>query len=87
MRALILAGLILGILNGFLKPILKFISFPVIILTLGLFLFVINILIIFLTTKAVPDLVIEGLTNYIYVALVFAIVNTIEHLYLKFKSK
>ncbi|MDD4352409.1 MAG: phage holin family protein [Candidatus Gracilibacteria bacterium] len=85
-EVLVKAGLWLGVLNAFVKPLLKFISFPVIILTLGLFLFVINIFILFLTNYFVPDLIIEGAVTYIYLAIIFAIVNSIEHLYLKFKK-
>lgn len=85
-RVLILAGLCLGVLNLLLKPVLKFFTFPLIVLTLGLFLFVINIFMLFLTTYLVPDLVIQGLANYIYVALIFSLVNTLEHFFNKKKS-
>ncbi|MDL2262412.1 phage holin family protein [Bacteroidales bacterium OttesenSCG-928-I21] len=51
----ILVAIILGILNAFVKPILKFLSFPITVLTLGLFLFVINALIIMLASKLMGD--------------------------------
>ncbi|HYU64736.1 MAG TPA: phage holin family protein [Candidatus Paceibacterota bacterium] len=41
-REYIIAGVVLGLLNLIVKPILKAISFPIIILTLGLFSLVIN---------------------------------------------
>lgn len=47
-KTLLLAGLILGLLNFFLKPILKFITFPLRLLTFGLFGLVINMGIIWL---------------------------------------
>lgn len=49
--ASILVAIVLGILNAILKPILQFISFPVTIITLGLFLFVINTIIILIASS------------------------------------
>ncbi|HDZ54806.1 MAG TPA: hypothetical protein ENI19_02105 [Candidatus Nealsonbacteria bacterium] len=45
-KYLLLAGLILGLLNFFLKPILNFITLPLRLLTFGLFSLIINMLII-----------------------------------------
>jgi len=42
-------ALVFGIVNTFIKPVLKFFSFPVTFLTLGLFLLVINALMLLLT--------------------------------------
>lgn len=39
---LVLVGLILGVINAFLAPILKAVAFPLNLLTLGLFTFVVN---------------------------------------------
>lgn len=46
----ILVAIVLGILNAIVKPVLQFLSFPITILTLGLFLLVINTLIILLAS-------------------------------------
>ena len=46
---LIAVALILGLITSFVKPVLKFLSFPFIILTLGLFLLVINAALLKLT--------------------------------------
>jgi putative membrane protein len=40
--AIVAVALILGLVNAFIRPLLKFFTCPLIILTLGLFLFVIN---------------------------------------------
>ena len=40
---LLLLALVLGLINGLVKPIVKFFSLPAVLLTLGLFLLVINI--------------------------------------------
>jgi len=44
---LIVASLLLGILNAFVKPILMLLALPLVILTLGLFTFVINALLLY----------------------------------------
>ena len=46
----VLVALIFGILNAFIKPIIKLISLPLIILTLGLFVFIVNALMLELTS-------------------------------------
>ena len=51
---LLLAGLVLGLLNLLVKPILSFFSFPFIVLTLGLFYLVINGLILLLAAYFLP---------------------------------
>jgi putative membrane protein len=51
---LLLAGLVLGLLNLLVKPILSFFSFPFIVLTLGLFYLVINGLILLLASYFLP---------------------------------
>lgn len=60
-QILFLAGIILGLLNFFLKPILKFITLPLWFLTFGLFSLVINIGMILLVDIIFPELKIEGL--------------------------
>jgi putative membrane protein len=48
--ALFLTGLVLGLVNGFIRPILMLISMPLTCATLGLFSFVINALMLILVT-------------------------------------
>jgi putative membrane protein len=47
--ALLFVALVFGLLNASIKPLLKLLSLPIIILTLGLFLFVINALMLLMT--------------------------------------
>lgn len=49
-RTVVLVALIFGILNTFVRPIAKIVSLPFIILTLGLFVFIINALMLQLTS-------------------------------------
>jgi putative membrane protein len=49
-KTVVIVALIFGIVNVFIKPILKLISLPFIILTLGLFVFIVNALMLQLTS-------------------------------------
>lgn len=61
MQYLLLTGCALGVINFFIKPILKIITLPLRILTLGLFGLVLNMLIIWLVDILFPELVISGI--------------------------
>jgi putative membrane protein len=50
LASLLGVALVFGVVNTIVKPILKLFSFPVVLLTLGLFLFVINGLMLLLTS-------------------------------------
>lgn len=72
---LLIAGLVLGILNFFIKPILKILSAPLIILTLGLFIFIINLFILWLLKVFVPALSIQGFFAYLWTLLLLTAIN------------
>jgi len=84
---LVFTGAVLGFLNAFLKPIIKIFSFPVIFLSGGLFLIVINAVLLWIMTGFFDVLAIEefkvmiegGLLTYAYAGAVFGIVNWLEH--------
>ncbi|MEA3293198.1 MAG: phage holin family protein [Patescibacteria group bacterium] len=60
-KYLILAGLFLGTINTFIKPIIKFITLPLRILTLGLFTLVINMVILRTVDIVSPQITISGI--------------------------
>lgn len=60
-ESLIAAALLLGIINAFVRPILVILTFPITLLTLGLFLLVINGLMIELVSWLLPGFVVAGL--------------------------
>jgi putative membrane protein len=72
---LLIAGLILGLINFFIKPILKLISAPLIALTLGLFTIVINMGLLWLLTNLVPELTIVNLWAYFWGTIIISTVN------------
>ncbi len=60
-QILILIGSALGLINFFIKPILKIITLPLIILTLGLFGLIINMVTVWIVDVLFPELIIPGL--------------------------
>ena len=84
----LLAAIVLGVINTFVKQILKIITLPINFLTLGLFTFVINAVVLYLTTLVVPGFMIDGMLTAILGAIVLSIVSTIlSHLAKELKLK
>ncbi|PWA12605.1 hypothetical protein DCC39_05120 [Pueribacillus theae] len=74
--AAILASMILSLMNIFVKPFLILLTLPVTVLTLGLFLIVINAITLMFTSALMGDLfVIEGFGSAILAAIVIALLN------------
>lgn len=69
----LVTAIVLGVVNTFIRPLLLFLSLPVNILTLGLFTFVINAVLILLVARIVPGFHVDGF----WMALVFAIVLSV----------
>ena len=73
--SLLIAGLVLGIANAILKPVLTLLTLPLVIVTFGLFLLVINIAMIGLAEWIAPDFSIDGFWTYVGVVIVVWLVN------------
>lgn len=71
--AALLVALVLGLLNAFIKPLILLLTLPINILTLGLFTFVVNALIILMVSAIVPGFRVNGF----WYALLFSIVMSI----------
>lgn len=75
---LIIVGLVLTVVNAFLKPILLILSCPAVILTLGLFIFVINGAILMVAGSIVGEnLIIDGFRAAFLGGLVLSITNMV----------
>jgi putative membrane protein len=72
---LLIAGLVLGILNTFLKPIITLLSLPFIVLTLGLFLIIVNALTLSLTAWLVNGFDVHGFWPAVFGSLIISLVN------------
>lgn len=73
----IVAALVLGILNWTVKPILNILALPITILTLGLFTFVINGVVINLLASLMSGIEVAGFGSAMIVALIISIVNSV----------
>jgi putative membrane protein len=71
----LIAALVLGAMNFIVRPILLLVTLPITILTLGLFLFVVNALVLLLAAALVPGFTIDGLWTAILAALLLALFN------------
>ena len=75
--AALIAAIVVGFVNGTLGFILKLITFPLSIITLGLFWFVINALMLKLAAALVPGFRIDGFLPAFLGAIVLSLVNMV----------
>ncbi|MFW5787147.1 MAG: phage holin family protein [Halanaerobiales bacterium] len=74
-----LAALILGIVNSVVKPIFTILTLPLTILTLGLFLFVLNGLMLMLAAAFVPGFTVSGIFSAIFGSIVLGLLTGWTH--------
>lgn len=72
---LLLTGLVVGVLNLFVRPIVTLLSLPFIIVTLGLFFFAINGLMIYLAAAILDGLTVDGCVPALLGGIVMALFN------------
>lgn len=73
----ILVVLAMGFANTFLKPILKLISFPITVLSLGLFLLVINVIVVYIVDYFIDGFHVNGFVPPLIFSFVLSITSTI----------
>jgi putative membrane protein len=78
--SLLIAAVVFTIVNAFVKPILTVLSIPFIVVTLGLFYFLINILMLYITDWLVTDFEIDSFWWAALAAIIVSIVNWILNL-------
>ena len=79
----LLAAVVLGVVNTFIKPVLSFVTAPLTIVSLGLFTFVVNAVVLFIVSYFVPGLMIGGWMAAILGAIVLSVVATVLNALLK----
>jgi putative membrane protein len=70
-----MAGLILAIINTIIKPVIVIFSLPAIVLTLGLFMIVVNGLTVYLASKLYSPLEITNFWAAIFAGMMIGLVN------------
>ena len=73
----LLGAAVLALANAFVKPVLTILTFPIILITLGLFYFVLNIAMLALAEWIAPDFSIDGFWTYVGATIVVWLVNWI----------
>jgi putative membrane protein len=74
--ALVLA-VVLGAINLFIRPIILLLTLPLTLITLGLFSFVINALLILLAARIIPDFSVDGFWTALLFSIVVALLNAL----------
>jgi len=77
--AAFVTALVLGIINAFIKPVLVILTLPLNVLTLGLFTFIINALLIMLTGIIVPGFEVMSFWWALLFGLILSLVNFVLH--------
>jgi putative membrane protein len=72
---ILLGAAVLALANAFVKPVLTILTFPIILITLGLFYFVLNIAMLALAEWIAPDFSIDGFWTYVGATIVVWLVN------------
>lgn len=79
--AALIAAVVIGFINGFIKPILSILSLPITFLTLGLFALVINGICFWLASILVPGFSVHGLLGIILGPIVLSLASTFLNKY------
>jgi len=71
----LVAALVLGLVNALVRPILVLLTLPVTLVTLGLFIFVINALLFWFVASFVKGFAVEGFGSAFFGAIVYALIS------------
>jgi putative membrane protein len=74
---LIIAAAVFGVLNTILKPLLKLLTLPLAVITLGIAWFGVSMFMLWLTALLVGDFSIHGFWNYVWATIIVWIVNLV----------
>jgi putative membrane protein len=77
LKAALLAALVLGLINAIIRPLLIFFTLPLTILTLGLFVLVINAVLVLLASRIVPGFLVDGFWWAMLFSLIVSVINWI----------
>ena len=74
---LVWSALVFGVLNTFLKPVLKLLTFPVAVLTLGVAWFFVSLFMLWLTQSIIGGFEIHGFWNFVWATIIVWVVNLV----------
>src|ERR1700730_19176854 len=73
--ALIVAALLLGVFNAFIRPVLLILSAPLILVTLGFFILVVNALLLLLVPSIVSGFHVDGFWSAFWGAIIISVIS------------
>jgi putative membrane protein len=76
-KTALIAALVIGLVNATIGLFLKIITFPLTLVTVGIFWFVINALMLMLASAFVPGFTVQGFTPAFFGAIVLSLVNLV----------
>lgn len=75
----VVAAIAIGVVNTFIKPILQLIALPISLLTFGIFAFLVNVFLLWMTARFVPGFTIANFTTAIIASIVLSLVSWFLH--------
>jgi putative membrane protein len=77
--SLLFAALVLGVVNAIVRPVLLFLTLPITVITLGLFLLVLNGAMLGLAALLVPGFVIDGFWSALFGAIIVSLTGMVAN--------
>lgn len=78
-RATVVAAIVIGVINTYLRPLAQFIAFPLSLLTLGIAAFVVNVLLLMLAALIVPGFEISGFIPAALASILLSLISSFLH--------
>lgn len=79
----LVAALLIGLLNALVRPVLVLLTLPITVLTLGLFILVINALLFWLTSELVAGFIVQNFSSAIWGAILYSVLTWLVGIALK----
>jgi putative membrane protein len=79
----LIAALVLGLVNAVIRPIIHLFTFPITLLTLGLFSLVINAVLIWFVSTFLDGFTVDGFLPALFAAILLWIISTLTNIFLK----
>ena len=75
----LVAAAVIGLINALIKPLLLLLTLPITLITLGLFTFIINALLLLLASSLTPGFKIDGFGTALLASILLSIISTLLH--------
>lgn len=75
----LVAAAVIGLINALIKPLLLLLTLPITLITLGLFTFIINALLLLLASSLTPGFKIDGFGTALLGSILLSIISTLLH--------